>query len=87
MRRKKSNKQEFWIDGVTPIEVGIANEVAVKIVEEAMKRFNVSYEVVDKALEELGYWSILNDSSTAAYGGTMDLEPVYERLGSMLCVK
>ena len=52
-----------------------------------MKRFRVPYEVVDKALEELGYWSILNDSSTAAYGGTMDLEQVYERLGSMLCAK
>ena len=39
MRKKGPNKQEFWIDGVTPIEVGIANEVAVEIVEEAMKRF------------------------------------------------
>lgn len=84
MRKKKLSKQEFWIDGVTPIEVGIANEVAVEIVEEAMKRFNVSYEVVDRVLEELGYWSILNDSSTAAYGGIMDLEPVYEKIKGVI---
>lgn len=65
----------------------VATEFTIEIVDEALKRFNITYDRLDTILKDLGYWERLNDSEVAAVGAHYGIEPVMEDIAKALGVK
>ena len=65
----------------------VATEFTIEIVEEALKRFNITYDKLDTILRDLGYWERLNDSEVAAVGAHYGIEPVMEDIAKALGVE
>ena len=62
------------------VEVKIVLEFINDIIEEAMKRFQISFEVVSEILEQLGYWEIFTDIETTLVGAHEGIEPILKEI-------
>lgn len=58
----------------------LATSFVIDIVEEAMKRFSITYEELDKVLRKMNYWEVFNDSEVTAVGAHDGIEPVLDEI-------
>lgn len=66
------------------VEDIVATSFVIKIIEEAMKRFDTQYEAIVEVLKKLRYWEIFDDAEITTVGAHEGIEPVLKEIGELL---
>lgn len=70
MSKKNMTENEEWI----------ATSFVIEIIEEAMKKFNITYDELNRVLKRMNYWEKFNDSEVTTVGAHYGIEPVLDKI-------
>ena len=62
------------------IEEKVATSFVVEIIEEAMKKFNLTYDELNRVLKRMNYWELFNNSEITTVGAHYGVEYVLDKI-------
>lgn len=70
MNKKNMAENEEWV----------ATSFVIEIIEEAMKKFNLTYDELNRVLKRMNYWELFNDSEITTVGAHYGFEYVLDKI-------
>lgn len=65
-------------------EDSIVTEYVINIIEEAMKRYNLSFDKTVECLDKLRYWELFNNTDITLVGAHDGIEPVLKDIKELI---
>lgn len=65
-------------------EDSIVTEYVIDIIEEAKKRYNITFDKTVECLDTLGYWKLFDDTEITLIGAHEGIEPVLKNIEELI---